>query len=168
MTDGDMDTDVHERKKHQQEKVQKSETATRQTRPRKDGNGATETQGNSMGSGAQCIIVQRQAPRPCNIASQEQSDKKVRSWPGPFPRDRRRKYHWPAGGKKNSNKGFHMLCSKLSSILGTIDADEESLSITCSGKQESRGKRLRAKDTHDHTSREMHKRHGGPDEKSQR
>ena len=34
---------------------------------------------NFMGSGVQCIIVQRQAPLPCNIVNQEQSDKRVRS-----------------------------------------------------------------------------------------
>ena len=48
-------------------------------------------------------------------------------------------------------------------MLGTADADDESLSITCSKKQEPNGKKLRIKDTHDHKSREMHKRHGEPD-----
>ena len=42
-----------------------------------------------------------------------------------------------------------MLCSKPSSILGTVDADEESLSITCLRKQEPKRKRLRAKGTND-------------------
>ena len=44
-----------------------------------------------------------------------------------------------------------------------MDADEESLSITCLRKKELKGKRLRAKDTNDHKSREMHKKHDEPD-----
>ena len=62
-------------------------------RPRchKCGNGATPKK-KSMDSGAQCIIVQRQAPLPCKV-NQEQCDKRVRSWPGRFPRDKSRQYH---------------------------------------------------------------------------
>ena len=37
------------------------------------------------GNGAQYTIVQRRAPPPCNIVNQEQSDKRVRSWPGRGP-----------------------------------------------------------------------------------
>ena len=56
-----------------------------------------------------------------------------------------------------------MMSSEQSSILGTVDADEESLSITCLRKQELKGKRLSAKETHDHKTREKHKGHSEPD-----
>ena len=107
-----MDADVNERRKHQQEKVQKRETESCSDAPN------TTTQGwqwchrimrNSMGSGAQCIIEHRQAPLPCNIVNQEQSDKRVRSWSGRFPRGRRRKYHWPARGKQFQHRIPHVV-----------------------------------------------------------
>ena len=48
----------------------------------------------------------------CSRVNQEQSDKRVRSLPRRFPRDRRRKCHLACPRKSNSNRGFHMLCSQ--------------------------------------------------------
>ena len=133
-------------KLHQQEKVKKCETDIFNDAPN------TTTLGwqwchrnikNSMGSGAQCIIVQEQANHPCNIVNQVQSDKRMRFGPSRFPRDRMRKYHYPA--REINSRGFHILCSKQSSILGKVHADEESLSITCLRKQELRGKKAESK-----------------------
>ena len=67
--------------------------------------------------------------------------------------------------KSNSNRGFHMLCAKKSSKLGTVEADEERLfpSIV-RGNNNPKEKRLRAR-THKkpRNAREMHNKHDEPD-----
>ena len=53
----------------------------------------------SRSNGAQCIIVQRRTSPPCNRVNQEQSDKRVRSWPGRGPQGTNRQYHSHARGR---------------------------------------------------------------------
>ena len=58
-----------------------------------------------------------------------------------------------------------MLCAKQSSKLGTVEAEEERLSITCSRKTTNQleSRRLRARTEKNESAREMYQKHDEPD-----
>ena len=108
----------------------------------------------SMDSDVQWSLKQKQTLL-CVRVDQEQRDKK-RSWPRRFPRDRSRRYCLFARGKAISIEDS-TYCAQRSRRLDTVDADEERLSITCSRKPQRKRILLRARETHDNKSREVHK-----------